>query len=143
MNVYESLSLLDRFEATHSPLPDASRLVRKFSSIIRILSSLMNRIWDQFSMGYAVAFQLVCHDLSRLMPMCLQQSLEEFLSRYAVTSTLHKHTDGLPVLVDGSPQIVLSTLYLDKYLIDSEPIAETSVTTLHSSRIVGPKFIAA
>ena len=101
----------------------------------------MNRIWDQVSMGYAVAFQLVCHDLSRLMSMC-QQSLEEFLSRCAVTSTLHKHIDGLPVLVDGSPQIVLSTLYLDKYLIDIERIAETSVTALQSSRIVGPKFVA-
>ena len=103
MNVYEALSLLDRFEATHTALPDTRWLVGKFSSIIRILLSVMNCIGDQFSMSYAVAFQLVGHDLSWLLAMCLQQPLEEFLGCFAVASTLEKHIDDFSVLIDCSP----------------------------------------
>jgi len=56
MNVYEALGLLGRFETTYSALPDTPRLVRKFSTIIRILLGVVNRVGEQFSMRYPIAF---------------------------------------------------------------------------------------
>jgi len=142
MNIYETLSLVNRFKSAHYPLSNSRRLVRKFGTIIRILRSVVNCFGDQFSMGNAITFQLVRHNRSRRLTMRLQQPFEEFLNCNAVATALQKHIDDFSILVDGSPQIVLDTTDLDENLVDIESVAETLVPAPQSSCILRSKFIA-
>ena len=91
MNTQESLRLLRRLEAAHTPFSRTSRLVRKLCAVISILGCIVYGFRDELSMRNAIASQLVCHNLSRFSMVIFQQSPEETLSSRSVTTRLEKH----------------------------------------------------
>ncbi len=88
MDTQKSLRLQGRFEPTHPPLPNSSRLMRQFGAIVGIVRRIMNRPRSQFPMGDTVASQLVRHDLPRLTLMALDQTPEEPLGGLAISTRL-------------------------------------------------------
>ena len=76
MHGNKSLCLFGRLELrnvgpTHTPLSHPGRLVGLLCSIILVLLSTMYCLWDQLTMCYTVASQLISHDLSRLATVIL------------------------------------------------------------------------
>jgi hypothetical protein len=88
MDIENSLRLQFRFEPAPSALANSSRLMRQFSAIIGLLRCVMNRLRCQFPMGDTVASQSIRHDLPRLILMVFEQTLEEALSRFAISARL-------------------------------------------------------
>ncbi len=103
MYCQEPLSLPHTFESTHDPFSNSRWLMRKFCPVVGILRCIMNRIRDELAMCDPIASQLVRHYLSGFHAMHLQKSFEEALSGLAVTSSLQKHIDDFPVLIDSAP----------------------------------------
>ena len=62
MDIKESLCLSARFKTAHTSLSYASRLMRKLSSIVRILRRVVNGLRHQFPISHTVSFQLIRHD---------------------------------------------------------------------------------
>ena len=99
MNTQESLSLLSRFEATHTPFPDSCRLMRKLCSIVGILGGIVNRIRYQCAMGDTIASQLVRYDPPWLAATPFDQTPEEALCRFPVSPRLQKHIHNFTILI--------------------------------------------
>jgi hypothetical protein len=53
----------------------------------------MNRFGDQFPKSYAIASQLICHDIARLISVALEQAADEMLGRFATRVRLYEHID--------------------------------------------------
>jgi len=64
------------------------------------------------------------------------------LSRSTITATLNIDIDHFSILIDSSPQVVLLSVYLDKYLIKIKRIAESTVPTLKLTSVCRPKLDA-
>ena len=140
MSTKEPLSLLDRFEPPHTPLSHPGRLMGLLSSIILILFCTVDRLWDKFAMSNTIAAQLVCHDFSGLIAVTPQWALEEAFRSNSIPLGLKENIHHFAILVDGSPQVVLLTVYLHKDLIDVEGITITSVLSLQATGINGAEF---
>jgi hypothetical protein len=93
-------------------------------------------------MRNAIAYQLVCHNLSRFTMVIFQQSSEETLSSSPITTRLEKHIDHFAILVNSPPQVLLLTTNLHKYFVDVECIAEPLMTTLQPFGKFGTKLVA-
>ena len=64
--------MTSRFKPAHPPFSLASRLMREFGSIVRILARVMNRIRYKFPVGYTITPQFIGHYLPRFASMFLQ-----------------------------------------------------------------------
>ena len=60
-------------------------------------------------MHCAIAPQFVGHEQHRLCPLALQALTEEAVCGAAITTRLDEDVDHVAVLVNGTPQILLST----------------------------------
>ena len=72
MDTQKPLRLTNRFELSHSSLPDPSRLMRLFRSIILVLLGTVDRLRNQFPMSNTIASQRISHDLPGLIAMTAQ-----------------------------------------------------------------------
>jgi hypothetical protein len=142
MNTQESLRLPRRLEAAHTPFSHTRRLMRKLCPIISIPGCIVKGFRDEFSMRYAIASQLVCHNLSRFTMVIFQQSPEETLNSSPVTAGLEKHIDHLAILDYSPPQVLPLTTNLHKYVVDAECIAEPLMPTLQPFGKFGTKLVA-
>jgi len=93
-------------------------------------------------MRNAIASQLVRHNLSRFAMVIFQQSLEETLGSRSVTTCLEKHIDHFAILVNSPPQVLLFAIYLHKYFVYVECIAEPLMPTFQSFRILRAELVA-
>jgi hypothetical protein len=62
----KSVVLAPRILIFAYPGPHSRRFVGEFSSIVRILLRVMNRLWNQFSMSHVVTSQFVLNDFTWL-----------------------------------------------------------------------------
>ena len=99
--------------------------MRKFSRIISVSRCVMDRIGNQFSVRDTVASQIVRHYFSGFITMRIQQSFEEAFCNLTIAPTLQKNVNNFPVLIDGSPQVVLPTINLYEYFINIKGVTET------------------
>ena len=72
MGTQKSLSLPDRLELPHPSLSHPGHLMRLLCSIILILFSAVDGLWNQLSMSNTITAQFVGHDLPRLATMIAQ-----------------------------------------------------------------------
>jgi hypothetical protein len=96
----ESLSLIGRFEPSHSSLSHPGRFVRLLGPIVRVSSCGVNNIRHQFSMCYTVTSQLVRHDPSRLATRTPHEPFE--LSSVPNTKLDTPESDGFVADSDAS-----------------------------------------
>ena len=97
--------------------------------VIRILISHMHRLWSYLPVRHPITPEFICHDLSGLPMMALQQSPEEALCRITIPFSLEIHIHHFTVLIYCSPQIVLFAAYLHEHLINEKCIAITLMLT--------------
>ncbi len=140
VNAKESLALPKRFELPHSSFSEAGALMGKLRTIIGILGSVVNIVRQHFTMCYSVASELVGHDFSWLPAS--KQSFEKAPRSSAVPFSLKKYINHFAILVYCSPEIALFSSDFHEYLVDKQRVAETSVTALKSSSILGTKLDA-
>ena len=69
-----------------------------------------------------------------------EQSPEEPLSCSTIALGLEIYINYVAVLVDGSPQIMLLTIYLDEDLVDEEGVTVASVFSFKAARINGTEL---
>jgi hypothetical protein len=69
MSTQKSLSLLDRFEPSHTSLSHPGHFMRLLSPIVRILRRIVDDLWNQFPMCDTITAQFIGHDLSGLVPV--------------------------------------------------------------------------
>ena len=74
--------------------------------------------------------------------MIFQQPLEETLSNLAVTTCLEKHIDYFAILVNSPPQVLLFAIYLHKYLVYVECIAEPLMPIFQPFGMLGDELVA-
>ena len=91
-------------------------------------------------MGYTIAPQFICHDLSGFIAVRLDQALEEALCSGTIPPGLEKYIDYLAVLIHGSPEILLLAIDLDEDFVNVEGIAVALVPTLQPPGISGPEL---
>jgi len=72
--------------------------------------------------------------------MIAQQALKELLCRRTIAPTLNIDIDHFAILINGSPQVVLFSVYLDKYLIKIKRITESTVLMFELASIGRPEF---
>jgi len=116
--------------------------MRLLSPIIRVLAAVMNNFWYQLTMCNSIAPQFISHNLPGLTLVTADQPLEETPSCSAIPFGLQAHINNLPILVNGSPQIMLLAVYFHEDFINVKGVAETSVLSFQSSGVFGAKFIA-
>jgi len=75
-------------------------------------------------MCHTIATKFIRHDLPGLATMATHKSPEKALGCYPIPTSLQEHIYHLSILVNGSPEIMLLTFDLYKYLINEECIAE-------------------
>jgi hypothetical protein len=103
-------------------------------------------------MRYTIATQLIGHDLPGFTAMTSQSRSEEAFCGSSISLGLQKHIDhftipkalatlmGQALLIHGSPQIMLFTIYFDENFIDVESIAIASVLSFQSTCIDGTEL---
>jgi len=57
-----------------------------------------------------------------------------------ISATLNIDIDHFTILIDGSPQVVLLSIYLDAYLIEIKRIAESAMSLLKLTSIARSEF---
>ena len=102
----------------------------------------MNRIRYQCAMGDTIASQLVRHDPPWLAATPFDQTPEEALCRFPVSPRLQKHIHNFTILINRTPQILLSTVNLDENFIDIESVPKAVVFSPQAPSISRSKFYA-
>lgn len=69
-----------------------------------------------------------------------EQPPEEPLSFSTIALGLENYINYVAVLVDGSPQIMLITIYLDEDLVDEEGVTVAPVFSLKAARLNGTEL---
>ena len=93
-------------------------------------------------MRNAIASQLVRYNISRFAKMIFQQPLEETPGSLAVTTSLKKHIDYFAMLLNSPPQMLLFAIYLHKYFVYVECIAEPLMPIFQPFGILGSELVA-
>ncbi|MFT6056895.1 MAG: hypothetical protein ACJAS2_001173 [Pseudohongiellaceae bacterium] len=142
MSIYKTLCLLHRFELIHTSLSHSCRLGRQLGSVVGVLGCIVNRFWYQFSMGDAIAAQLVGYDLPGLALVLAQQRLKETFYGFSITPPLQEYINNLTTLVHSTPQIMLLASNLHEHLINEERIAVSLMLSSQASGIFRSKLVA-
>ena len=104
-------------------------------SIILILPSAVDRLWDQFPVSHTIASQFIRNDLPGFTFVTPYQPLEETLRCCAITLGLQVDINHFTVLIYSTPQVMLLTVDLDGNFIDVERVAVASVFSFQSTGV--------
>jgi hypothetical protein len=127
VHIKESLRLSPRFETAHTPLSNASRLMWKLSSIVRIMGRVVYRLGYQLAMSHTVASQLVRHDLAWLIPVTFEQSPEEALGGLPISARLQEYINDLPSWSTARHRYCCLPLDIHEHLVEEKRIVVASV----------------
>jgi hypothetical protein len=72
---------------------------------------------QDLAFGSAIGSESIGHDHPRDVTQTLQQFAEEALGRFRITAALHQTIEYIPVLINGSPEVVQLASDTDKHLI--------------------------
>ena len=114
----KSLGLSCGFESTHSPFPHPRRSMRVLGSIVQSFMLSVFHSFENFFLRCTVALKFVGDD----HPWCKALRLKEFSKKLVgcsfIPTRLHQYIKDLPILVHGTPEIILLPLNLDDDFIE-------------------------
>ena len=116
--------------------------MRNLGAIVGIWLGIVENSRQDGSTGSTIALQLVGDDPQRFLALTTQQSAKEPLGRRLVAMRLQQNIDDIPVLIHGTPKILLPAVDSDVELVQIPSIPETTLFLLQTSGIVGPEFPA-
>ena len=100
------LGMPDGFEPPHVALPPSGRLVRDFAAVVEIPALPMLDARQDLAFGGSIGSKFVGHDGSGHVAQTLQQLAEEALRCLFVATILNQYIEHVPMLINGSPEIV-------------------------------------
>ncbi len=113
-------------EAAHGSRVLARRLVRVFGTVVEPPMAAMFHTWHDLVVGCLIAAQLVRNHDTWDVLASLQQLAEELLRRRLVPAALHKDIEHIPILIDGSPQIVRLPVDLKEHFVQKPLVVWSS-----------------
>ncbi|MGB7301434.1 MAG: hypothetical protein WBD34_19095, partial [Burkholderiaceae bacterium] len=93
-------------------------------------------------MRNVITSQLVRHNRPRIATVRSQQSGKEAPGCLSIAFLLHEYINDFSILIDGTPQIMLFPVDLDKDLIKIERITEPQVPTLQAPGVSWAELVA-
>ena len=115
----EVLRLLAGLEALHLSFSSACGSMRVLSTIVEVATLSVLDIGQQMTLRHPIASQLVGDDHSRHVLQALQQTPEEPLGSFPITSLLDQNIEDDTVLIHGTPKIMLNAQDPDEHLASS------------------------
>ena len=97
---------------------------------------------EDFPLRRPVAFELVGEDHAGHVGEPLEEFTEELLGSPLVAPTLHEDIKHIPILINGTPQIVLLPIDFEKDFIQMPPVADFAITAFQLIGIPLAEFLA-
>ena len=116
--------------------------MRNLGAIVGIWLGIVGNSRQDGSTGSSIALQLVGDDPQRFLALTAQQFTKESLGRRLVAVRLQQNIDDIPVLIHGTPKILLPAVDSDEEFVQIPGIPETTLFLLQTSGIVGSEFPA-
>jgi hypothetical protein len=116
--------------------------MRNLGAIVRIGLGIVGDSRQDGSTGSTIALQLVGDDPQWFLALTAQQSAQEPLGRRLVAVRLQQNIDDIPVLIHGTPKILLPAIDSDEELVQIPGIPETTLVLLQTFGLVGSEFPA-
>ena len=117
-------------------------LMRNLGAIVGIGLGIVGHTRQDGSAGSTIALQLVGDDPQRFLALTTQQSTKESLGCRLVAVRLQQNIDNIPVLIHGTPKILLPAVDPDEEFVQIPGITETTLLLLQTSGIVVSEFPA-
>jgi len=114
----EALGVAGRLEASHASFPLPGGLVGILRPVIESFVSAVLDTRQDFTLGRAIAGQLVGDHHARHVGEILEQTTEELLGGRRVSAALDQDIEDVAVLIDGPPEIVLHPVDADEDLVE-------------------------
>jgi hypothetical protein len=84
--------------------------VRVLRPVIEIPMLAMCHAWEELALGGSRALEFVGHDYARCIGQPFKELTKELRCSFLVPPALHQDIEDIPVLIDGTPQIVTFSL---------------------------------
>jgi hypothetical protein len=128
----ETLGLPGRLESLHASLSLPRRLVGVFRPVVQIAMRPMLDAGQALAYGGTVASQLIGDDDSWNVREIFEALAEELFRSRLIPAALHEDIKDVPVLVDGTPEIVACAVDPHKHLVQMPcvPRPRTSASPL-------------
>src|SRR3954451_22769190 len=97
---------------------------------------------QHYSLRSSVASQFVRNDHAGPTSTALQQLLEEPHSSKTIPLGLHENIDDGALLIDGTPEVILHSVDLQKHFVEEPFVAQLGPSALQFGRIRRPERIA-
>jgi hypothetical protein len=104
--------------------------VRHLTAIVQVSALPMFHAWQDLAPCGPVRSEFVGHDYPRHVAQALQQLAKEALGSPLVAPVVDQHIEHVPVLINGSPEIVQFASDADKDLIQEPYVAGLWPATL-------------
>ena len=138
----KTLRMLRRLEALHPALSLPGRLMRVLCSIVEVPALPMSDSRQNYFLRSAIASKLVRNDHARPTSTALQQLPEEPHRSKTIPLGLHQNIDDGAVLIDGTPEIMLHSVDLQKHFVEEPFVAQLGPSPLQFGRIRRSERIA-
>ena len=113
-----------------------------FSPVVFVLACSMDHGREDVPMSCRIASKLVCDEFPRRLPLMFQGPTKEAFSGSTVSALGDQNIDHVPILIDGSPQVVALASDLYEQFIDVPDVAEPSLFSAQRSSIGRAKLPA-
>jgi len=94
------------------------------------------------TVGGVITTEFVGKEPARFPTLTFDQTAKEADSGFFIASSLHENIDGIAILIDRTPEIVLGALNGDNGFIQMPGITQATLSLFLSSRIGRAKFQA-
>jgi hypothetical protein len=113
----------------------------RLRSIVGVSLHTVNLVAEDGSYGSGVASQFVGNDPHWFGTLATQEFSKEPFCGALITIRLDQNVDHVPVLIDGTPQILLQPVDSNKDLIQVPVVAEPALSSLQFPSIVRTEFL--
>ena len=116
--------------------------MRVLSTIVEVATLSVLDIGQQMTLRHPIASQLVGDDHSRHVLQALQQTPEEPLGSFPITSLLDQNIEDDTVLIHGTPKIMLNAQDPDEHLVEVPLVARSGTAAAQTTGKVPAEFLA-
>ena len=110
-------------------------LMRDIHAVVGIDRIDMLDVWHDCSMSGVIAFQFVGVEPAGLAPLPFDQATKEADRGLLIVSSLHQDINGVPILIDRTPQILMLPVNGDDDFIEMPGIAQLALPFFQSAHI--------
>jgi len=114
--------------------------MRILSPVIQPFARAMLDPWHDVTAGGSIGAQLVRNQPPRRAALPLQQALQQALGRFGIAPRLDDLVEDIAILIDGSPEPVLSVANGDHGLVEMPNIAPARPLAFEAAGVIRPEL---